>query len=113
MTEPYLILHKVRGDPAFDIAEKLTVGDEEGWIIPTSGHRAYPIRHWKLDDLVDGSDCGSFHPMDLLNYDEAPALIADLPDHYTVTVERRTKLTGLLEKLGLSKPKVNLGVRPL
>ena len=33
----HLILHKVRGEPAFDVAESLQIGDEEGWIIPTSG----------------------------------------------------------------------------
>jgi len=47
----YLILHKVRGEPAFDIAEKLQIGDEEGWIIPTSGHRAYPYWHLSLGKL--------------------------------------------------------------
>ena len=42
MSDLYLILHKVRGEPAFDIATRLQIADEEGWIIPTSGHRAYP-----------------------------------------------------------------------
>lgn len=42
MTELFLIAHKVRGEPAFDVAERLQIGDELGWIIPTSGHRAYP-----------------------------------------------------------------------
>jgi len=42
MSEPYLIAHKVRGESAFDIAEQLQVGGETWWIIPTSGHRAYP-----------------------------------------------------------------------
>jgi hypothetical protein len=49
--ELYLILHKVRGEPAFDIAQKIMIGDEEGWIIPTSGHRAYPHQIWKLLNL--------------------------------------------------------------
>lgn len=56
----YLILHKVRGEPAFDIAQKLQIGAEdetkagwieEMWIIPTSGHRAYPYWHSPLTDL--------------------------------------------------------------
>lgn len=57
----YLILHKVRGEPAFDIAQKQCEGsepcqpncglfpeckNEETWIIPTSGHRCYP--YWKI-----------------------------------------------------------------
>ena len=41
-SELYLIAHRVRGEPAFDIAQRSQIGDEEGWIIPTSGHRAYP-----------------------------------------------------------------------
>jgi hypothetical protein len=60
MTDLYLIAHKVRGAPAFDVAERVecpechSLGhkddgtpcfecDECGywWTIPTSGHRAY------------------------------------------------------------------------
>ena len=33
MTDLYLILHKVRGEPAFDVAQKIQIGGEEGWII--------------------------------------------------------------------------------
>ena len=53
-----LVLLKVRGQPAFDIAERLEMedGDEEWWIIPTSGHRAYPVDWWELEYLFDGSD---------------------------------------------------------
>src|SRR5678815_4364024 len=64
MTESFLILHKVRGEPAFDVATQLRCplcddGERPGdrtpracqecratgywWIIPTSGHRAYPL----------------------------------------------------------------------
>jgi hypothetical protein len=50
MTDLYLILHKVRGEPAFDIAMKIMIGDEEEWIIPTSGHRAYPYHTWPLEN---------------------------------------------------------------
>ena len=60
MSKLYLIAHKVRGEPAFDIAIKM--GD--WWIIPTSGHRAYPYWH-----------CG-FVPL------ETGPMPADLPDHY-------------------------------
>jgi hypothetical protein len=44
MTEQYLILHKVRGAPQYDIAEKAMIGNEEGWVLCTCGHRAYPYR---------------------------------------------------------------------
>jgi hypothetical protein len=65
----YLILHKVRGEPAFDIAEKVQIGKEEGWIIPTSGHRAYPV----LVEQFNGWD----------NYDRE--MFATVPDHYQTT----------------------------
>jgi hypothetical protein len=66
----YLILHKVRGEPAFDIADKLQIGDEEGWIIPTSGHRAYPYWHTPLTEFQEH----------LLA--DASLVPSDLPDHY-------------------------------
>jgi hypothetical protein len=44
MTQQYLILHKVRGAPQYDIAEKCMIGDEAGWVLCTCGHRAYPYR---------------------------------------------------------------------
>jgi hypothetical protein len=42
MSEQFLILHKVRGQPQLDMAEKCMIGDEEGWVLCTCGHRAYP-----------------------------------------------------------------------
>lgn len=75
--ELYLIYHKVRGEPAFDIAHRLQIGSEEGWIIPTSGHRAYPTRVYAIHDLVD---LRSFEPIP-----------DDWPDHYTVSQRREPK----------------------
>ena len=69
MSESYLILHKVSGEPAFDIAIRLEV-EEEIWIIPTSGHRAYPYQKWRLNDLREQYDLF-----------ENP-IPADWPDHY-------------------------------
>ena len=66
----YLIAHKVRGQPAFDIAIQMQMDDEVWWIIPTSGHRAYPLLHWPLNDLIE---CNTYE------FSEA---WADLPDHY-------------------------------
>lgn len=115
MTEPFLILHKVRGEPAFDIAVKLEVGNphpdweaeegEEIWIIPTSGHRAYPARYWKLEDLADISDINGYghHPTPWA-MDDLPD---DLRDHYEyqpepiVRPEARHK--AILQRLGLAK----------
>lgn len=67
MTDLFLIAHKVRGEPAFDIAQHLTCPKCEGtddhcsqcdgaghwWIIPTSGHRAFPYWHEQLDHCID------------------------------------------------------------
>lgn len=45
----YLIAHKVRGEPAFDVAIQMEMADGLWWIIPTSGHRAYPYWHEPLE----------------------------------------------------------------
>ena len=104
MSELYLIAHKVRGAPAFDIAERmpeLDEGDDLGWISPTSGHRAHPYRHWKMDDLYDGSDMDMPQPTYVLDNVDPPT---DLPDHYPTAAEPRHSPTagrGLLARLGL------------
>ena len=50
----YLILHKVAGETSFDIATPMEIPDRDGvmWIIPTSGHRAYPAMKWRLKNLL-------------------------------------------------------------
>lgn len=68
----YLILHKVRGEPAFDVADKLQIGDEEGWIIPTSGHRAYPWQSWPMHDTI------------LQVVEPKYDIPDDWPDHYNI-----------------------------
>jgi hypothetical protein len=83
MNELYLILHRVRGEPAFDIASRLDIGSAGGWIIPTSGHRAYPYRWWSLEDLVDGSD------INMSGFHDRPAsfdhtIPDNWPDHYQI-----------------------------
>ena len=101
MTEPYLIAHLVRGEPAFDIAEQMEVGDEVWWIIPTSGHRAYPYRHWSLDDLYDGSDMDMPKPMYVLEAVDPPE---GLPDHYSHTAAPKGHgiLSDLAARLGFT-----------
>lgn len=64
----YLIAHKVRGQPAFDIAEKMDMPAALGgpwWIIPTSGHRAYPYWHCEIEPT------------------NVPQMPAGLVDHYS------------------------------
>lgn len=99
-SELYLIAHKVRGEPAFDVAERITIGDEEGWIIPTSGHRAYPYWHMALIDAV-------FNPIEhATDITDVPDMPPDLEDHYPIAraaEEPRPSPAGLLAKLGLRK----------
>lgn len=99
-TDLFLIAHRVRGEPAFDVAERMRcpncqgiggykvadfetgeVTDYEGsscvecdglgywWIIPTSGHRAYPFwtdsLQWYMDEMCN-----------------VPEMPSSCPDHY-------------------------------
>lgn len=97
----YLIAHKVRGEPAFDIAEKLQIGDEEGWIIPTSGHRAYPYWHCPLREYSWNG------------WNQPGRMPPNLRDHYTVTraVEPKVDTRALLQTLGLIKPQAPMNRR--
>jgi hypothetical protein len=83
----YLILHKVRGEPAFDIAEQIQIGDEEGWIIPTSGHRAYPHQIWPLPPECEEAAFNTRLP-------------ADWPDHYEYNDNPTDKGMGLPVDIG-------------
>lgn len=51
LTQLHLIAHVVRGKPAFDIAFPCAFGSEQGWMIPTSGHRAHPYWHMALSAI--------------------------------------------------------------
>jgi hypothetical protein len=105
MRELWLIAHKVRGEPAFDIATQIDCPecqyvpdgnytchecDELGywWIIPTSGHRAYPYFHIALDELLydTGKSQHEYSPEALLDA-VPPAPPPDLPDHYQTRAE--------------------------
>lgn len=106
MSKPYLILHKVRGEPAFDIAEKIQIGDEEGWIIPTSGHRAYPYWEEELDEI--GGVVHDYGGWDKLS-NNVPDMPPDWPDHYEAHASPKPSLLdsgrSLLEKIGLVAPR--------
>jgi hypothetical protein len=101
----HLILHKVRGNPEFDVAERATIGEEEGWIISTSGHRAYPWLQWSLEDLMDTSDINSYGHHNYIGT-MTFNLPEDLPDHYPAKASKEAKpepakIHAFLGKLGL------------
>lgn len=87
MNELFLITHKVRGEPAFDVAHKLQIGDEEGWIIPTSGHRAYPywdkpLRELGVDRGPDWQWAWGWNNETGTCQGLIPIPVDDWPDHY-------------------------------
>ena len=85
--KPHLVLHKVRGEPAWDVAEPATFGDDQGWVIPTSGHRCYPSRVYPIDNLVAiDNPQGRELVADILD-------VSHLPDHYSVNDRRLTAPT--------------------
>jgi hypothetical protein len=115
----HLILHKVRGQPAFDVAERCGMckepcqpqcglwpkcQDEEWWIIPTSGHKAYPVQTWPIDSVeylgqihvgINGAFIGSMS-----------TIPHNWPDHYSakaapkeaITFDIGSVLSGLMPK---------------
>jgi hypothetical protein len=101
MTDLYLVAHKVRGEPAFDIAQRMECPEcnAEGciecddlgawWIIPTSGHRAYPFGDWLLSE---------WHPMPTM-----PPMPDNWPDHYPHSSTPDPKQPTLADRLGITK----------
>lgn len=113
MTDLYLIAHKVRNEPAFDVATRMecpicggagtdTIVDSDveiqchecdslgyWWIIPTSGHRAYPYQEWKLWDICN------------IAIAELPV---DWPDHYPHALAPNAPKRNLIDLLNL-RPK--------
>lgn len=127
MTDLFLIAHKVRGEPAFDIAEHMTCphcngegkisaegtfededcyqcdGAGHWWIIPTSGHRAFPYWACQLmtdeNTIIARNSITPRHPFILLGDDmEIPPMPPDLRDHYTT---EREVARSLVDVLGL------------
>lgn len=122
MTELFLIAHKVSGEAAFDVATKmecpLCLGGHRvrsvsnyikgtdtvipcaecdglgfWWIIPTSGHRAYP--YWHAEIIDNGVDIG-------LEWTDRPAspppMPTALPDHYRHGPAPKVDIKALFKK---------------
>lgn len=108
MSDLYLIAHKVRGEPAFDVAERMecpectaqgcTECDQLGywWIIPTSGHRAYPFWNKAMPVETISSFGIAFRWVETTeNFPVILFPVANWPDHY-------------LTSAAPDKPKLNL-----
>ena len=82
----YLIKHRVRDKVAFDVAQRLALsGGRELWLIPTSGHRAYPFAYTPLSPLVEGmTECADWRT---------------LPDHYRSATQREGSMARLRSRL--------------
>lgn len=112
MSEPYLIAHVVSGSPAFDIAIRCDdMGTESDpapwWIIPTSGHRAYPYWFYSFNDIYKGTsitgDTGGWWKGNRILDDISPPP-ADWPDHYSTLPAPKGQglLSNLAEALGFA-----------
>lgn len=122
MSELYLIAHKVRGEPAFDVAIRMECpecpeGTDQGfcaecdgtgywWIIPTSGHRAYPWWDLPINFYNDSDSKSSWGASFYLNkgpnqpaaHWDLPDMPSNLPDHYTTRADpSRPKLSDLFK----------------
>lgn len=108
MTKPYLIAHKVRGEPAFDIAERMRcpICDERGeffqrpdcnecdgegfwWILSSGGWRAHPYWHCELNLLIKEID---------VPLSQIPE---DWPDLFSVNDRKHVSLN--LDEYGISR----------
>jgi len=96
MEELFLVAHRVRGKVAYDIAQRLHLSNGRPlWLIPTSCHRAYPLRWMKLDESF-AVECSAEE-------------LASVPDHYDYLKERKQQrgLRGLIARVlaRLRRPK--------
>src|SRR3974390_1176936 len=84
----YLVLHKVRGAPAFDVAINVSIAEQDAWVVSSSGHRCFPYWYASLKELFDG-----------ITFPEMPEGIMD---HFEAKAEvQMPKGTDVLKLLGL------------
>lgn len=113
MSDLYLIAHCVRGEAAFDVATKMACPhcrtyeyvehmavaesnngcfdcEEAGfwWIIPTSGHRAFPWWNIPLNELNSGLDDGCA-------IEKCPEMPPGWPDHFKSLPAPKVDITSL------------------
>jgi hypothetical protein len=92
----FLIVHKVDGKPAFDIADRLdhgTLSDPAPWWILIDGHRAYPYFTVPLSSLyLEGG---------LWLLDALPEMPAGVRDFFILTGAK--KVSGKINELDLGE----------
>lgn len=101
MTETlYLIAHKVRGQPAFDIA----IRDGEDWIMPTTGCKVYPYDYMILQEAIGDWDPRCPNPW----RDYQPTNIAAWDSDYGEFLDYKRAKPGaganLIAALGITRP---------
>lgn len=112
--ELFLIAHKLRGAPTFDIAIQMVMDDEVWWILPSTGHRAYPYWHCELYNCTAIVRPNSTRRICVEALDDMPS---DLPDFYPRNepiLDTKTQAAvgqSLLQSLGLSKPTTHPSVQ--
>ena len=95
MDELYLILHKVRGQAAIDVATRIYLSRGDCiWWIPTSGHRAWPLR-WQ--PLMESLSADSLSAAQIEGSDWQR-----LPDHYPHPKQRKSLIARLRARLRAS-----------
>lgn len=96
MSEQYLILHKVRGEPSFDCATQVWTDVGLIWIT-NSGHRAYPV--WQAP-LIDTIFEGNVIMKDM------PPIPTDWPDHFQVQGEKPPPSFNIMDTIHKMLPKI-------
>jgi hypothetical protein len=122
VSELYLIAHSVRGEAAFDVAEKMECPhcvegidqviygclecDQLGywWIIPTSGHRAYPYWFVNLLDIDDTYELSLNCTSPLVEH--PPAMPPGWPDHYKVGPAPKLDIKALFKTTQPPQPRI-------
>jgi len=96
MEELHLVLHKVKGRPAIDVAQRCLLScGRELWWVPTSGHRVYPYKCVRLDESLAVS-------AELLEGEEWQRL----PDHYAHLEQRKSLVARLWARV--RRPKLSV-----
>ena len=82
----YLIKHRVRGEVAFDVALRVLLsGGEERWLIPTSGHRAYPLAYKALAPIAgEMTECADWSAVP--DHNSGRALVATLRERVAAAI---------------------------